>query len=147
MLITTKGRAELMLRTLTTIYGEATYDEVLMMFRDVESFLEHTPVTDVAWSKFFTERNHFIDYLTALNFVHDLNRTEHTVTLHVLIAGGRGDVCELEVTVPIPKTIDKNSKRYLDSIKDYVKALYVATGRTSLSALDYIEEIVVIKEN
>ena len=36
---------------------------------------------------------------------------------------------------------------YLDLIKDYVKALYVATGRTSLSALDYIEEIVVIKEN
>ncbi len=145
MLITTKARAELVIRALSTIYGNATYDEVLMMFRDVESFLEHTPVTDVAWSKLFTERNHFIDYLTALDLIHGLNRTEHTVTLNVLIAGGRGDVCELEVTVPIPKTTDRSSKHYPILIKDYVKALYVATGRSSLSALDYIEEIVIIE--
>lgn len=145
MLITTKARAELIIRALSTIYGNATYDEVLMMFKDVESFLEHTLVTDVAWSKLFTERNHFIDYLTALNFIHDLGRTEHTVTLKVLIAGGQDDLCELEVSVPIPKTTDKEGKRYLDLVKEYVKALYVETGLTSLSTQDYIKEIVITK--
>lgn len=146
IVITSKEQASLIINaSIRKFGGEMTYDEVLILLKETDAFLKVMSSDDIAWEKFHHDRSWFIKYLTALNIANDLNRTEHLVTLKVLIAGSNGNACEVEAVIPMPPSMNKNSSWYLNHVRDHVSSLYVQKGLTTLRPQEHIKEMIIIE--
>ena len=146
MIITTKARAKLVLDSMPLLNGELGYDEALMLYKYHCDTLKHMPVTDVAYGHFVIERDNMLRYMTAINVLNDLGRTEHLIEVKLMVVGYRTGIVD-ELTVTIPNTSNGNvygNRRFLTDAKHYALELLVREGLTKLDANEGFADAIIL---
>ena len=142
MLINSKARAELVLRSLGD-YGQLTYDEGLLLLNDTEGFLSSMTPYDPAYAHFTDQRCKLYRLLEALNFVHDLNREDHINAYTVLFTTRSDDKNTDTVTIKLPRLYSQGSPGFNSKARDYINDLIVK-GLTKFKSSDTVNEILIL---
>ncbi len=80
--------------------GKLSYDEALELYNYNAELLMHLDVADIAFRKIFEDAVLFIEYLTALNILEELGRSEHLEEAKCMILFRNGEVKEYTDTIP-----------------------------------------------
>lgn len=146
MIITTKGRAKLVLKAMPFTEEQLSYDEALELYKFYYDTMKHMSVCDVAYPNFSQECNAMLRYLTALNVLGDLGRTEHLIEVKLMVVGSRTGIVD-ELTVMVPDTSNGDvygNRRFLTDAKCYALELLVREGLTKLAADESFADAVIL---
>lgn len=146
MIITTKERAKLVLDSMPFADGRLSYDEALKLYKFYYDTMEHMSVCDVAYPNFSQECRAMLRYMTALNVLDDLGRTEHLIEVKLMVVGYRTGIVD-ELTIAIPNTSNGNiygNRRFLTDAKHYALELLVREGLTKLAADESFSDAVIL---